>query len=146
MLNHYVSEIERCTKKYDEKQIKALEINTMINLASKLKSYENESVEKSMNEVLSLLISLDIYNKKEQKQFNKSFSQTKEIVKKILGLYERGTIGTMFAVYGMIFGIVTGSIVGSGIGSGIGAGLGLAFGSGIGKKREASLEKMDRLY
>ena len=148
MLLNYDAEINHITKDFDEKIIKKLKINSLINLYVKLLDLENADIEKSMLDLKKILKNIEDKEPKQNRIYRKEFKRLKKIVIKEFGFYQKGSIIENHITLGLVFGIAIGAslttfVVSS---SGIGLVLGMAIGTAIGTKKEKEEEIAGNLY
>jgi hypothetical protein len=148
MLLNYDAEIKHITKDFDEKQLKKLKVNSLINLYVKLIDLENADVEKSMLDLKKILKNIEDKEPKQNRIYRKEFESLKKIVIKEFGFHQKGSIVENHIALGLVFGIAIGASLTSFLASssGIGLVLGMAIGSAIGTKKEKEEEIAGNLY
>lgn len=148
MLNQYKEEIESIIQKFNEKQLKRLDVKSLINLSVKLLKFEDDEIKEIMIELKDLLGKMSEEELLDIKTYKKQLVFLKSIISKKYDLYERGSVQALYLGAGLAIGTAVGVFLVSSMSSGMTLGplLGLVIGISFGYKKEKTLEKADKLY
>jgi len=148
MLLNYGLEIKHITKDFNEKLIKKLGINSLIDLTEKILDLESDDVEKSIIEIKRILKNIADGEPKQNRLYNKEFELLKKKVIDEFGYYQKGSIVEKYVGFGLVFGVAIGAGFSSfsAAFSGAGIAIGLAIGAGIGTKKEKEEEEAGNIY
>ena len=148
MLINYGLEIKHITKDFDEKVIKKLKIESLLNLTEKIADLESIDVEKSLIEMKKILRNIAEKEPKQNRLYNKEFELLRRKVIDEFGYHQKGSIIAKYVGFGLVFGVAIGAGLSSASATFTGAGIaiGLAIGSGIGTQKEKVEEEAGNIY
>jgi hypothetical protein len=148
MLVDYGLEIKHITKDFDEKQIKKLNVESLMRLNDKIKDLESDDVEKSLVEIKRILRNISDKEPKQNRLYNREFELLKKKVIDEFGYHEKGSIMAKYTGLGLVFGVAIGAglSTASAAFSGAGIAIGLAIGAGIGSKKEKEEVAAGNIY
>lgn len=148
MLESYYEQLNAVSANFNERQIKKLQVGSLLNLTKKLERHESDEIEKSMYELKGYL---DVFSRGDMsalKIYLKQVQTLKEKVQKEFGYKERGSVTSQYTALGMVFGTSLSIVFSTSNPSmlSIGIGVGLAIGAGIGNQKEKELDKKGLIY
>ena len=146
MLDNYRKELELITRDYSDKQLKKLRICSLLRLADKLQTYNDNEIESMMIEVKDLLSRSE--DMLDYKSYKNKICEIKKLVTSKFDLQERGSVSSQYVGIGIA--------IGTGVGvafmsinaamMSVFTALGIVFGTSIGNQKEKALDKEGKIY
>jgi|LGOV01.1.fsa_nt_gb hypothetical protein len=148
-MEFFKEQIHSFISRLDEKQVKKMELNTLINLIDKFNNIDDVEVEGSFNILNKLIVNIINEENPSYKEYKSNFNTLKKLVRKNYGFVKKGTLNEESIGVGVAIGVA----IGAGLSSasnpafmGVGIPIGIAIGAGIGSKREKEAEEKGLLY
>ncbi len=133
----------------DEKQVKKMELNSLLNLIDMFNDISDVEVEGSFSKLSKLIINIINEETPSYKEYKRDFNVLKKLVRKTYGFIKKGTLKEESIGAGVAIGVALGVAIPSGGNvafMSIGIPIGIAIGAGIGRKREKEAEEKGLLY
>ena len=140
--------VQSLMNRYDDKTLKKLGLQSLLNLPSKFEDKVDDEVNKSYDEVVSSLEDTLNMEKPKYKTYKSKYSLLKKLVRKKYGLLKKDEISSEYIGFGIAIGVAIGAGLSSVNGGmiGVGIAIGLAIGAGIGSQKEKEAEKAGKTY
>ncbi len=140
----YRQMVQTIIDRFDEKQIKKLHLEVLLNLLNKVNDIDDSELEDKISRVVRILGDLESSGTLKSKEYQKSFAELTKHIRTKYGYVAKGDIQSESVALGIGIGVVFGTLLISinagfmAIGIAVGAGIGTAIGT---RKEKAEYEK-----
>ena len=147
-MEYYKEKIHSLLSRLNEKQIKKMELNTLLNLIEKFRDINDIEIESSFKKLVTLIAEISNEEKPSYREYKSDFSILRKLARKNYGYIKKGALSEESIGFGLAIGVAIGAgmtTINSGM-MGVGIAIGIAIGAGIGSKREKEALEKGILY